>query len=1364
MIRYTPLIVFVLSCIFVTKAGAQSISVNVEDYNADELTELLLENACVEFQNSSYSSSESVAYFNNNNGAFPIDEGVIMRTGKAKYSEGLYTGNNMSSQLNNNSEPFLDDAIIGDTKETTSFEFKFKPLSSDFSFNFVFASNEYGQWQCVGSDTFAFILTNTETGAESNIAVIPSSGQSFVSVKNIKDSNFNSGCPSENADLFNTFNVNAPNNSSLNMRGFTDVLNASTSVQPGVTYKARLVISDMQDANFDSAVFIESGSFTTDFDLGQDISLCQGSTSSINTSLDPEVYNHQWSFNGNTLQGETDSLLTVDQTGNYSVEITKANGNCVLSDTIEVQSIQLNEPGNIKVCSTGNNSEVFNLNSVNASDLGLNNGDYDLVYYASAADAQADIPIPANELNSYDGTDGETIFVRVTDTETGVLCSSTEQFDLLVNDAVEANAVSDLSKCLDNSNTTVEFDLTQVENGVLGANQQNGYSVSYHLNQTDAQNAQNNINTPGSFSLPGNSTSQTIWVRVSDDDLSSCFATTSFEVSKNENPDVTQLQDTVVCSSFVLPPIQYGTYYDAPGGPNGNGQELSQGDIVDDYSTYYIFSGPDENGCTRQSSFELRVLDKFSPASQSCGSYTLPTPPDNIGTYYTASNGPNGSGTELPPGTTINQSQTVYYYAEYDGSLCTDSPTQIDILPRPTIDHPDDILQCDNYTLPALNNGSYYTEPNGNGTELSAGETLTESQIVYVYTSDGQCDNQDSFKVVIPRDYDDVTACDQYELPDIIDGGYYTQQNGQGNELPDNTVITQSQTVYYFRPTNNNLPCSEIEFEIEIVPSPSVDTLENQVTCIDSLYSLPALTDGEYFTESGRNGTQLNAGDDISETQEIFINNSLNNCTSETSFTVEVLDPPSVSAPTNVYECAEYILPELDHGHYFTQPGGQGDQLFSGNPVTETQTIFVYRENDQLASCYSEKSFIVNIRNAQIGEVEDVNNCGPYVLPERQNGNYFSEANAEGDTLFSGDTIYNDQTVYVFNTDGERFPCTNEDSIVINISETPTLGEFDNINQCGEYELPADSLPEGDNITSGFYRSPNGEDLIDPENYTLTPGQHTIYAYAEATDNPDCSTQKMFSVDLYPRPELNIPDGSICRNFESGDVAQAYNVETGIDTAEFDVKWFRDGEQVHSGANFAIAETGDYEIKTTKLTPETPNDCNYKTEMFTVSETGQPLVSIHTSQDFGQNNFISVEILQGMGTYKFKLDDQPYQTEPKFTDVESGEHIVKIKPIDGQCGVLTRQVVILSFPKFFTPNQDGKNDTWSIPDLAGVKDAKVYIFNRYGKLLSVIEPGYNSWDGNFNGKKMPANDYWFRAEYTKNGNKKTFKSHFTLKR
>lgn len=85
------------------------------------------------------------------------------------------------------------------------------------------------------------------------------------------------------------------------------------------------------------------------------------------------------------------------------------------------------------------------------------------------------------------------------------------------------------------------------------------------------------------------------------------------------------------------------------------------------------------------------------------------------------------------------------------------------------------------------------------------------------------------------------------------------------------------------------------------------------------------------------------------------------------------------------------------------------------------------------------------------------------------------------------------------------------------------------------------------------------------------------------------------------------------------------------------------------------------------------------------------------------------------------------------------------------------------FPKFFTPNGDGINDFWQfiLPPSGVSPIRRLFIFDRFGNLLAQVDPQTAGWDGTFNGRPMPASDYWFRAI---NNNNQEIRGHFSLKR
>ncbi|SEP66884.1 T9SS type B sorting domain-containing protein, partial [Flavobacterium urocaniciphilum] len=122
-----------------------------------------------------------------------------------------------------------------------------------------------------------------------------------------------------------------------------------------------------------------------------------------------------------------------------------------------------------------------------------------------------------------------------------------------------------------------------------------------------------------------------------------------------------------------------------------------------------------------------------------------------------------------------------------------------------------------------------------------------------------------------------------------------------------------------------------------------------------------------------------------------------------------------------------------------------------------------------------------------------------------------------------------------------------------------------------------------------------------------------------------------------------------------------------------------------------------------------------------------------------------------------------WQTSNVFTGVEAGVHTVLVSDLEG-CTNLSEEVLVVDYMKYFTPNGDGFNDTWNIVGLNAQHNAKIYIYDRYGKLIKQIDPLGNGWDGKYNGQDIPSTDYWFSVDYTENDQQKQFKAHFTLKR
>jgi gliding motility-associated-like protein len=128
-----------------------------------------------------------------------------------------------------------------------------------------------------------------------------------------------------------------------------------------------------------------------------------------------------------------------------------------------------------------------------------------------------------------------------------------------------------------------------------------------------------------------------------------------------------------------------------------------------------------------------------------------------------------------------------------------------------------------------------------------------------------------------------------------------------------------------------------------------------------------------------------------------------------------------------------------------------------------------------------------------------------------------------------------------------------------------------------------------------------------------------------------------------------------------------------------------------------------------------------------------------------------------LGDYEYAIDGINFQTSNTFSGLSNGNYQVTVRD-KKECGQDTEQIYLLNYPKFFTPNGDGNNDEWRIKFSQYEPNFEVRIFDRYGKLLKIMNNN-EAWDGKNNGRQMPSDDYWF---YVIRNDGRIHKGHFAM--
>lgn len=251
----------------------------------------------VNVSNVFYSGSlNAIGTFDASNASIGIDNGIIMTTGTINQgADGPHGPNNAANAgVDNGVSGYsqLTNLVGTQTYNAAILEFDFVPLSDSVKFNYVFASEEYPEF--VGSqfnDVFAFFITGPGIpGGVQNMALIPGTTQP-VAINNVN------GTSNSNYYVNNGSGSNAPFNNDpyyVQYDGFTTPLQAVSKVECGETYHLIIAIADVGDGIYDSGIFLEANSLTSeqpvsvDYELSSDpygdgVTMAQGCTSATFT-------------------------------------------------------------------------------------------------------------------------------------------------------------------------------------------------------------------------------------------------------------------------------------------------------------------------------------------------------------------------------------------------------------------------------------------------------------------------------------------------------------------------------------------------------------------------------------------------------------------------------------------------------------------------------------------------------------------------------------------------------------------------------------------------------------------------------------------------------------------------------------------------------------------------------------------------------------------------------------------------------------------------------------------------------------------------------------------------------------------------
>lgn len=346
----------------------------------------------------------------------------------------------------------------------------------------------------------------------------------------------------------------------------------------------------------------------------------------------------------------------------------------------------------------------------------------------------------------------------------------------------------------------------------------------------------------------------------------------------------------------------------------------------------------------------------------------------------------------------------------------------------------------------------------------------------------------------------------------------------------------------------------------------------------------------------------------------------------------------------------------------------------------------------------------------------------------------------------------------VYTYEATKKNCTYSDAfgqVTVNPRPVYTLKEVTPICAGNTLEIGLETLSPS---TAEVEWETNPTLTVSTDNKTaeVSPNNDETYRLT-ISQNGGCTIKESINVKVNDPISFHITgnDTTICEN-------NIGNLKFGLKIDEGDVLsyvWKNDKDSVVSESSllrFTETKVGTYKY-TVVLTSEA---CPSDSDNIEVTIAGLPMIDTVKKIDY-HNVLIVPNTEYGKAPYEYMVNNNDFSSSDEAY-VAYGRHVAVIRDANG---CMNEYPFILEAPNFeipivVSPNNDGVNDSFISEVISeAYPDAVVTIYDRFGKKLTEIK-GNESWDGTYQGHKMPSTDYWYEIWIEEIAKK--YVGHFTL--
>ena len=866
------------------------------------------------------------------------------------------------------------------------------------------------------------------------------------------------------------------------------------------------------------------------------------------------------------------------------------------------------------------------------------------------------------------------------------------------------------------------------------------------------------------------------------------------EVTLIDSPQIDPITDIVACESYTLvDPISLpGSNLQAPeyrtdSQANGGGSLIDWTTPVTTLGeqTIYVFDSrtADPDACEDEISFKLTIVER--PIANPVQEQFVCDDPSEDG--MAIFNLTDLSDTVLGPSQLVADFNVTYYKDQADADLGSTPLT------------PENAFETNSTTVYAriesvLNVDCFATTP----ISLGVGEL---PQLLSVLTTPRliQCDDDSDGRSIFNLSEVEELLTADYENQDFEytapDGSLITNVTAYNNDVPNETIGVKITTTDGCE-KNTTIRVSAIT---AVIPTTFSPTFESCDTDRDGLarFDMSSVTTDLLVQEYAANpDLEVNyyetRNDALSEVNSITeqIANYQNNPTYTDAKGIQKIwvrvddgDDNSCQGIGEVITLTVGIYPELSQTTAFEITNCYAFETYSGTDDIDLDQL---TSDINLLAPTQDKDDVRVTYHISPADANDNRDALPSPFPAVDGDELFVRVQGNLESCFITSSV----TLQLKSNPEAQTPSaiiTCEDDPGINGIPVSGVATYNLENQTDEITNSAIG------VTTAYYKNLQDatdevDEITNPDSFVNTDNLSTIYAVV--TDDITACKSEIISFNLVAEPlpyvDFSAEGGIVCVDAQTGDIISPMMLDATPANLQADriytYEWRLNGDTLaDTSSNIEITEIGTYVVTiiSSFIDPVTSvqTDCAYTASTAYTAESAPFFTATVVEGPFTKDGQYTVEIDPtsitgfGLGDYEFAIDGGSYTPDLTFENVRAGEHIISGRGTLNGCNPFTVIVNVLDYPRFFTPNGDGFHDRWNVVDTGGDfgSDTRLFIFDRYGKLLKQLNINGPGWDGTIKGQPVPSSEYWFRLEYTTTddeGNPKAdeFSGHFTLKR